>query len=172
MLKNILIGVVSVIGLCSVAFADMQNQTPLNDIVSQEVMIVILLALIVVFFAVGVLFIMSQKKLSNSLTNANDTPKIHGAWFWTQLIPLWNIIALVVSQVKVNGQYKIFMQNHSSESVGYSINLLYWYLGLSFVGMIPIIGVLASLASMVVFLIFWSKMSKATKQINAILESL
>ncbi len=172
MLKKIIVYIVSVMGLYSVVFAVPQEQVPLNSIVSQDVSVIVLIALIIVFFAVGVLFIISQQKLANSLTNANDTPKIHSAWFWTQLIPLWNIIALLVSQVKVNEQYKIFIQNHSSESVGYSINMLYWCLGLSLVGIIPIIGVLSSLASMVVFVIFWSKMSKATKQINAILEVL
>ena len=170
MLKKIMLCIVSVMGICSVALANQQNQVPLNDIVSQEIEVVALVALIIIFFATGILFIMSQQKLSNSLTNANDTHKIHSAWFWTQIIPLWNIVALVVSQVKINDQCKIFMQNHNSEGVGYSITLLYLYLGLSVVGMIPIIGVLASIASLVVFIVFWVKMSKATKQINAILE--
>jgi hypothetical protein len=53
---------------------------------------------------------MSQQKLATSLTKANDVPNINGAWFWTQLIPLWGFVALIVSQVKINDQNVVFIK--------------------------------------------------------------
>ena len=161
-----------VMSMCSVSFAVSPNQIYPQVDISQETLLVIMLVLLLLFLVAGVMFIVSQQKLATNLTTANGEQKIHGIWFWTQLIPLWNIVALIVTQVKINEQYKIFMHNHSSQSVGYSITLFYWYLGLSLVGLVPIVGVFASLASMIVFIMFWVKMSKATKQINAILDVL
>ncbi|OIN83498.1 hypothetical protein [Francisella sp. TX07-6608] len=80
----------------------------LNTIPSQVIPIIIQISFVVIIiasFVISVLFILSQQKLVNNIAKANNTSnKIDRAWLWTQLIPVWTYIALVITAVKLDEQ--------------------------------------------------------------------
>ncbi|XSZ47701.1 hypothetical protein ACP8HZ_05175 [Francisella noatunensis] len=86
-----------------------------NSISPETVMLIIQIctvALIITSVVISILFILSQQKLAKALVTANSAEQIHLAWLWTQLIPIWSYMALVVTAVKLGEQTKLYNQTH------------------------------------------------------------
>ncbi|AIT08701.1 hypothetical protein LO80_01075 [Candidatus Francisella endociliophora] len=120
--------------------------------------------LIIASFAVSVMFILSQQRLARILAKQNGSYKIHGAWLWTQLLPLWSYIALVVVAVKLDDQIKIYQSKHN-QTLKFKGVLVYWYVGLTILNLVPLINIATTIISLVLFIIIWSNIAKTTKQL-------
>ena len=140
----------------------------MNNQLSPDTIIYIIeissVVLIFASFVISVMFILTQQKLNNVLAEKNEVPKIHGVWFWTQLLPLWSYIALIVVAIKLDEQIKKY-QNNYYKNLKFKRVTVYWYVGFTVLNFIPVINILTTILSMILFIIIWSNMSKTTKQI-------
>ncbi|WP_234359893.1 hypothetical protein [Francisella philomiragia] len=140
-----------------------------NSISPETMMLIIqicIVALIITSLIVSVLFILSQQKLAKALVTINSGEQIHPAWLWTQLIPIWSYIALVVTAVKLDEQTKLYNQTHEKK-LKFKASLVYWYVGLTLLNVVPVINIIVSIATIVIFIIIWANITKSTKIITA-----
>ncbi|MBK2266582.1 hypothetical protein [Francisella philomiragia] len=141
----------------------------INSISPETMMLIIqicIVALIITSLIVSVLFILSQQKLAKALVTVNSGEQIHPAWLWTQLIPIWSYIALVVTAVKLDEQTKLYNQTHEKK-LKFKASLVYWYVGLTLLNVIPVINIIVGIATIVIFIIIWANITKSTKVITA-----
>ena len=103
MSKKILIVLLGLIGVSSIAIASDYNSSQQD---TSLLPIVIFLVFFAIYIFIAVKYIMSQQSLSNAYSNANQTDRINSAWFWTLLIPLWNMVAIIVCVTKISEQAK------------------------------------------------------------------
>lgn len=141
----------------------------INSISPETMMLIIqicIVALIITSLIVSVLFILSQQKLAKALITINSGEQIHPAWLWTQLIPIWSYIALVVTAVKLDEQTKLYNQTHEKK-LKFKASLVYWYVGLTLLNVVPVINIIVGIATIVMFIIIWANITKSTKIITA-----
>ncbi|MEY8714429.1 hypothetical protein AB9G26_03980 [Francisella philomiragia] len=141
----------------------------INSISPETMMLIIqicIVALIITSLIVSVLFILSQQKLAKALVTINSSEQIHPAWLWTQLIPIWSYIALVVTTVKLDEQTKLYNQTHEKK-LKFKASLVYWYVGLTLLNVVPVINIIVGIATIVIFIIIWANITKSTKVITA-----
>lgn len=141
----------------------------INSISPETMMLIIqicIVALIITSLIVSVLFILSQQKLAKALVTINSGEQIHPAWLWTQLIPIWSYIALVVTAVKLDEQTKLYNQTHEKK-LKFKASLVYWYVGLTLLNVVPVINIIVGIATIVIFIIIWANITKSTKVITA-----
>lgn len=124
------------------------------------------LVFLVLSLVVTILFIMSQKKLADKFQNINETDKISSVWLWTQLIPLWGYIALVVTAVKLDEQNKIYAKNKGIEKGPFKVSYVYWYVGMILASLIPVINIITIVANLVLFIFVWVNISKSAKALS------
>lgn len=55
---------------------------------------------------VTILFLLAQSKFVKSMNTSNEFNNTSAAWIWTQLIPIWNFVAIPVTLLKINKQYQ------------------------------------------------------------------
>lgn len=140
-----------------------------NSISPETMMLIIqicIVALIITSLIVSVLFILSQQKFAKALVTINSGEQIHPAWLWTQLIPIWSYIALVVTAVKLNEQTKLYNQMHEKK-LKFKASLVYWYVGLTLLNVVPVINIIVGIATIIIFIIIWANITKSTKIITA-----
>ncbi|MBK2093616.1 hypothetical protein IB683_06795 [Francisella philomiragia] len=140
-----------------------------NSISPETKMLIIqicIVALIITSLIVSVLFILSQQKLAKALVTINSGEQIHPAWLWTQLIPIWSYIALVVTAVKLDEQTKLYNQTHEKK-LKFKASLVYWYVGLTLLNVVPVINIIVGIATIIIFIIIWANITKSTKIITA-----
>jgi len=113
--------------------------------------------IVIVGIVIKCLYISSQQKLANALTDSNQTPRISGAWLWTQLIPLWSIVALIVTMVKLTTESQINQTRNNLDKPIFSATLCYTYLVLGVLSIIPVLGAILGLVSFVIWIVFWVK---------------
>lgn len=142
----------------------------IQNSISPETMMLIIqictVALIITSLIVSVLFILSQQKLAKALITVNSGEQIHPAWLWTQLIPIWSYIALVVTAVKLDEQTRLYNQTHEKK-LKFKASLVYWYVGLTLLNIVPVINIIVGIATIVIFIIIWANITKSTKIITA-----
>ncbi|QWV00239.1 hypothetical protein KQR59_04885 [Francisella salimarina] len=138
----------------------------MQNSISPETMMLIIqictVALIITSLIVSVLFILSQQKLAKALITVNSGEQIHPAWLWTQLIPIWSYIALVVTAVKLDEQTRLYNQTHEKK-LKFKASLVYWYVGLTLLNIVPVINIIVGIATIVIFIIIWANITKSTK---------
>ncbi|MEY8872547.1 hypothetical protein AB9G23_08995 [Francisella philomiragia] len=141
----------------------------IQDSITPETMMLIIqiciVALIITSLIVSVLFILSQQKLAKALITINSGEQIHPAWLWTQLIPIWSYIALVVTAVKLDEQTKLYNQTHEKK-LKFKASLVYWYVGLTLLNVVSVINIIVGIATIVIFIIIWANITKSTKVIT------
>ncbi|MED7788837.1 hypothetical protein [Francisella sp. 19X1-34] len=147
------------------------NQFLMQNIQEFTVLIQIsLVILTITSIIVSGLFILSQQKLAKNLAKINNSEKIHPAWLWTQLIPIWSSIAFVVTAVKLDEQVKKYNIDYN-QKLKFKASLVYWYVGFLILGLIPIVNIIAGIINFFIFIIIWSNISSSSKQIQNTLKS-
>ncbi|AEB27822.1 hypothetical membrane protein [Francisella cf. novicida Fx1] len=140
----------------------------LDTIPSQVIPIIIQISFVVMIiasFVISVLFILSQQKLVNNIAKANNTTnKIHGAWLWTQLIPIWTYIALAITAVKLDEQCKAYEAKYTIK-LKFKAPFVYWYIGMTILNLVPILNIVTTIVSLVLFIVVWSNISNTTKEL-------
>ena len=136
--------------------------------ISPEMLLYMLAGLIVLLFITvlltSVFFILAQQKLIKRFRIVNhDAPQINILWLWSQLIPIWSYIALIVTANHLKQQDAIFYKVQNKEKGRFKVNYTYLYVGSIILTMIPPISIIASLVNMVMFVVVWANISKTTK---------
>lgn len=126
-----------------------------------------LIIIVIISFIVSVMFIMSQQKLVRKLSQKDQEFVINKAWLWTQLIPVWSYIALVIVTIKIDEQIKIHNKT-SNTKLKFKATTVYWYVGLTFLSFVPLLNFLTTIVSLILFIIVWSNISQTTKQLSVI----
>jgi len=66
--------------------------------------------------AVTVLFLLAQSKFVKSMNTSNEFYNTSVVWIWTQLIPIWNFVAIPVTLSKINKQYQFYVEENKIQS--------------------------------------------------------
>lgn len=61
------------------------------------------------WLVVNIMFLLTQSKFAKSMQTSNEQKNTSAVWIWTQLIPLWAFIAIPVTLMKLNEQFKLYM---------------------------------------------------------------
>ena len=132
-----------------------------------ETIIYIISALSIIFlivsFIVSALFIMAQQRLVRNFSRVNKIPQINNIWLWSQLIPIWSYIALVIAANKLNDQNDIYIRSNNKKKGPFKVNYIYWYVSLVVLTLIPILSIIAGLANFIIFILVWANINKASK---------
>ncbi len=132
----------------------------------------IVLGIVFVFCYIGIYitFLMSLSKLVDSMRFYDSLEtKIHKAWIWTQLIPLWSFIGLLVLNIKLESATRAIENkcNLSNKHIKYPY-ILGWLVSLGFLyTWIPLVG---KIAFFVLAVTYWVKISSTTKKIHGLNE--
>ena len=90
----------------------------------------------------------------------------NSVWIWTQIIPLWSIIAIPVTLIKLNNQFKTYIQenniqNHSTLKVYNNIWGWVWFGG----SVISIIFQPFALIAIIGLIVFWIHINSVRKSL-------
>lgn len=120
---------------------------------------------LIVTVVLNILFLMAQSAFAKSMKLANKDKETSSVWIWTQLIPLWNLVAIPITLLKINEQYKTYvLENDSLQVESYSSTWGWvWYISSILSIFFPILG----LVSLVGLIGFWIHVSKVKKSIEA-----
>lgn len=114
------------------------------------------------WFVVTIFFVLSQNKLVDAYAEANNTQPISKIWTWTQLIPLWSIVALLVSIIKFSEEKQNFKTKYGVVQSQYNPILGWSVVGAWFFSMIiPFIGIVA----FPLWIVYWVNVSSASKSV-------
>jgi hypothetical protein len=78
-----------------------------------EVAIYALVAMFVVMIVVNILFLMTQSGFAKSMETDDPSLNTSPVWIWTQLIPVWSLVAIPVTLTKLSRQFNAFLEANS-----------------------------------------------------------
>lgn len=110
------------------------------------------------FFIVAILFLRSLDKAVLSVRTENPMTHVSRAWVWTQLIPIWNFVAMIVYHVKMTSAATAFNFDKQlpPSQVAYPVVIGWFYVFGFLYSWVPLLGALAML---VFWIIFWVQIS-------------
>jgi len=124
------------------------------------------------FIIIAILYIISQNKFIDSLKINNSKLETNKVWTWTQLIPIWSIVAQIIALIKMTDQYKNFLieKNITSSEITEYKPLWGWL----FIGFIIISAIIpfASILALVFSIMYWVNISNTRKSIQLYLNTL
>ena len=125
----------------------------------------LIILLLITALLTSVFFILAQQKLVKRFSLVNDTSRISSLWLWSQLIPIWSYIALIVTANHLKQQDDTFINKSQNKEKGsnFKASYSYWYVGSIVLTMIPSISIIAGLVNMIMFVVVWTNISKSTK---------
>lgn len=71
-----------------------------------------------VMLAVNVLFLLTQSAFAKKMKTADESKNTSAVWIWTQLIPVWSLVAIPVTLSKLNSQFQTFLREKGLEGNG------------------------------------------------------
>lgn len=156
----------------SLIFGGIVSCIPLFALDGEEVFSIVIKSLIgifIVLFVINIFFLRSQYLFSKSMQLNNKTKEISNIWIWTQLIPLWNFIAILFTLIKLDEHYNEYiLENNllnSSSIIQYNKTWGWiWYIGSILTFIIPFAG----LVSLIGLIGFWIHISKVRKSLQSI----
>ncbi|WP_418184921.1 hypothetical protein ACNSOS_08255 [Aliarcobacter vitoriensis] len=116
-------------------------------------------------FIVIIFYLLSLDKLAKLIRDENNSITIiHRAWVWTQLIPIWSVVAIIVYHIKILEATKVLELNLSlpKNTIKYP-EIIGWVFALAFLySWIPVIGAIVGCS---VWIIYWIRIILTSKQI-------
>jgi heme/copper-type cytochrome/quinol oxidase subunit 2 len=107
----------------------------------------ILIGFYLVLLVITIFFLLSQSAFAKSMETSNPMNNTGAVWIWTQLIPLWSLIAIPVTLMKLNAQFKAYMSEHNlqpNDVKAYNNTWGWvWYGGMIGSFIIPFLGIVA-----------------------------
>ncbi len=129
-----------------------------------------LILFMICYVGIYVAFLKSLSNLVDSIRYYDlQETKIHKAWIWTQLIPIWSFIGLLVLNIKLESAMRGIENKCSlpNKEIKYPY-ILGWIVSLAFLyTKIPFVG---GIAFFIFAVTFWVKISATTKQIKTLAE--
>jgi heme/copper-type cytochrome/quinol oxidase subunit 2 len=81
-----------------------------------DAIIAVGVGIFLIYVIVTIMFLLSQSKFAKSMKTSNEMKNTSGVWIWTQLIPLWSFIAIPVTLMKLNEQFRIYTEENNLEN--------------------------------------------------------
>ncbi|MDH4944416.1 hypothetical protein [Sulfurimonas sp. C5] len=139
-----------------------------NSVIAAMGGVVILFFL--VYLALIILFLLSQSSFAKVMTTSNPMNNTSGVWIWTQLIPIWSLVAIPVTLLKLNTQFQAFVaeRNLTFNDIKMYSNVWGWvWYGSSIASFIfPLFGLVA-LVGLIGFWVHISNVKKSILMLNA-----
>jgi hypothetical protein len=122
--------------------------------------------ILIPFILISILYIISQNKLIDALQTNNIQLRTNKIWTWTQLIPIWSLVAQIVAIVKMTEQYKVFLKEKNirpNEVKEYKPLWGWLFMGFMIASMlIPFLGIM----TLIFWIIYWINIYGARKSIQ------
>lgn len=122
------------------------------------------LGFLVILIWIG--FMLSLNRLVNVVRTDNLSQTfINKVWVWTQIIPIWGFIALIVFNIKADAAVRALETKFQMpfKTISYPATLGWVVILGALYSWIPIIGTLALFVFMI---LFWVKVVKTSKQVE------
>lgn len=127
------------------------------------------IGIVAVFFIVGIVvtifFLLAQSSFVDTIQTSNPLVNTSKVWIWTQLIPIWSLIAIPVTLLKINTQFQVFVQEkgYTQSDIKYYTSLWGWiWFGGNIASiLIPVMGIV----SLVGVIGFWVHLNSVKKSI-------
>ncbi len=68
--------------------------------------------ILVIGIVITIFFLVAESAFVDTIKTSNPLLNTSKVWIWTQLIPLWNIVATPVTLLKIEKQFAAFVQEH------------------------------------------------------------
>ncbi len=118
-----------------------------------------------VYLAIIILFLLSQSSFAQVMSTSNPMNNTSGVWIWTQLIPIWSLVAIPVTLLKLNTQFQAFVaeRNLTFNDIKMYSNVWgwVWYGGSIASFIFPLFGIVA----LVGLIGFWVHINNVKKSI-------
>ena len=125
------------------------------------------LLIIVASIVITVLFLKAQSSFVDVIETSNPQLNTSKVWIWTQIIPIWALVAIPVTLLKINTQFQAFVQenNLGLNDVTYYSNVWGWvWFGANIASIfVPLAGII----SFVGIIGFWIHINSVKKSILA-----
>lgn len=131
------------------------------------------LLIFILYMIILILYIISQNKLIDTLKTDDAQFQTHKFWTWTQLIPIWSLIAQVVAIVKMTAQYEVFIKekNISPNEISEYKPLWGWLsIGAIVLSMFIFLPFL-SIVIIGLWIVYWVNISSTSKSIQDYLDT-
>lgn len=121
----------------------------------------------IVMLLVTIFFLLSQSSFAKAMKTQNETKNTSAIWIWTQLIPIWSLVAIPVTLIKLNEQFNLYISENNLES-NTSIKTYnntwgwVWFIGSVISLFLPIAG----LISLVGVIGFWIHINGVKKSLE------
>ena len=122
----------------------------------------------IAMFVLEIFFLLAQHNFAKTIATSNPELNTSPVWIWTQLIPLWSLIAIPVTLIKLNNQYQAFLIEKGLSPIELPFKIYWgwiWYGGMVLSIFIPIFGIV----SLVGLIGFWIHLNDLTKKTRAML---
>lgn len=129
-------------------------------------------AMFAIMFIITIFFLISQSAFAKAMKVDNELKQTSPVWIWTQLIPIWSLVAIPVTLIKLNEQFNLYI-NENNLSTEYNLKPYnntwgwVWYIG----SIVSFIFPLAALVSFVGVIGFWIHISNVRKSLIIIKHS-
>lgn len=118
-----------------------------------------------IMFVITIFFLLAQSSFAKTITTSNPMLNTSPVWIWTQLIPIWSLVAVPVTLLKLDAQFKAYIQEHNLTEADIKMytNLWgwIWYGGTIVSFFIPLGGIVA----LVGLIGFWIHLNSVKKSI-------
>lgn len=126
------------------------------------------LMMMLIPFLIWLGFMLSLNKLVN-VVRTEDLPQtfVSKIWVWTQIIPLWGFVALIVYNIKLDTAVRALETQLKLpfKTIAYPATIGWVVILGALYTWIPVVGALVLIISMI---LFWVKVASTSKQIEAL----
>jgi len=126
----------------------------------------ILIAFIIILFIILIiLFINSQNNLIDVLAVEDRSARTSKFWTWSQIVPIWSVIAQIVAIIKITNQYHAFVRENSifyGEIDEYQPIWGWLYIGF---GLASLFFKPFAVIAFIFFIMYWINISRTTKSV-------
>ena len=91
--------------------------SPLFAITGEEEMLMTMVfGAVTVYLVVTILFLISQNSFAKEMKVKQKSLNIKSAWIWTQVIPIWSLVAIPVTLIRLNKQFIRYVEENNLQT--------------------------------------------------------
>lgn len=126
----------------------------------------------IVISVVTIIFLVSQHAFAKSMQTSVYMKNTNPGWIWTQLIPIWSFVAIPVTLLKLNEQFKQYVTENNftaNEHLKYYSNVWGWiWYGGTVLGMFVPFFYIISIVGLIGFWIHIMDVKKSLEYIKVL----
>lgn len=157
--RNILLGI-----LLSITPLLAYSDQSMEEAINMGVFTIVLIGLL--YFGITIMFLVTQSSFAKAIKTTQEHQNTNSIWIWTQLIPIWALIAIPITLIKLNNQFQVFRNENKIDTMNsikqYSNTWGWVWFGGT---VLSIVFQLFAIVALVGFIGFWIHISSVKKSV-------